>query len=130
VVAPSARGFGRSCGAPDSRTSPGCDRGWIHFADQRFEIRDTQYLLGLLADEGVTKPDRIGVSGVSYGGLQTAEFAFLHDQVRKPDGTFAPWRSPNGIPLHVAVAWMRWASGDLAYSLVPNGRLLSTGPAV
>ena len=25
VVLPSARGFGRSCGVPDSRTAPGCD---------------------------------------------------------------------------------------------------------
>ena len=80
VVTPSARGFGRSCGAADSRTSPECDRGWIHFADQRYELHDVQYMLGLLADEGVTDPQQIGVSGISYGGLQSAELAFMPDR--------------------------------------------------
>ena len=52
VVVPSARGFGRSCGVPASRT-PDCARGWLHLADQRFEARDVQHLLGLLVDQGV-----------------------------------------------------------------------------
>jgi predicted acyl esterase len=68
VVNYSARGFGRSCGAPDSRASPGCDRGWIHLADQRYEVRDTQHLLGLLVDQGVSRADALGVTGESYGG--------------------------------------------------------------
>src|SRR3954469_13819529 len=38
VLVPSARGFGRSCGVPASR-SAGCERGWIHVDDQRFEAR-------------------------------------------------------------------------------------------
>src|SRR3954468_8600525 len=38
VLVPSARGFGRSCGVPASRT-PDCARGWLHLADQRFEVR-------------------------------------------------------------------------------------------
>jgi pimeloyl-ACP methyl ester carboxylesterase len=130
VVTPSARGFGRSCGAADSRSSPDCDRGWIHFADQRYELHDVQYMLGLLADQGVTDPGRIGVSGVSYGGLQSAELAFMRDKVRQRDGTFVPWRSPKGKPMRIAAAWVRWASGELAYSLIPNGRLLSTDWAV
>jgi hypothetical protein len=67
------------------------------------------------------------VSGVSYGGLQSAEFAFMRDKVRKLDGTFIPWRSPKGKPMRIAAAWVRWASGELIYSLIPNGRLLSTG---
>jgi predicted acyl esterase len=79
VVNPSARGFGRSCGAADSRTSPGCDRGWLHLADHRYEIRDTQYLLGLLADQGITRPGAIGVTGVSYGGMQSLSLARLRD---------------------------------------------------
>jgi hypothetical protein len=48
VLVPSARGFGRSCGVPDSRTGA-CARGWLHVADQRFEVRDVQHLLGLLS---------------------------------------------------------------------------------
>ena len=54
VLVPSARGFGRSCGVPDSRT-PNCARGWLHLADLRFEARDVQYLLGLLVDRGVVR---------------------------------------------------------------------------
>ena len=49
VVTLSARGFGRSCGVPESRTA-GCERGWTHVADHRFENRDTQHLLGLLQE--------------------------------------------------------------------------------
>jgi predicted acyl esterase len=71
VVTYTARGWGRSCGAADSRTSPGCDRGWIHLGDHRYEARDTQHLLGLLVDQGVTSAATIGVTGVSYGGIQT-----------------------------------------------------------
>src|SRR6266851_6160996 len=63
----SARGWGNSCGAPASREDPGCKEGWLRLADQRYEARDTQYLLGLLADEQVTKPGAIGTTGISYG---------------------------------------------------------------
>ena len=59
VITPSARGFGRSCGAVDSRTSPGLrPRLGAHLADHRYEVRDTQHLLGLLADQGVIRPRR------------------------------------------------------------------------
>ncbi|HEX6583912.1 MAG TPA: alpha/beta fold hydrolase, partial [Thermoleophilaceae bacterium] len=79
VVNYSARGFGRSCGRPDSRTSPGCDAGWIHLADHRFEVRDTQHLLGLLVDQGVAKPGALGVTGISYGGIQSLNLARLRN---------------------------------------------------
>ena len=64
VVNPTARGFGRSCGATSSRT-PDCARGWIHLADQRYEARDSQHLLGLLADQGIARPGGLGVTGSS-----------------------------------------------------------------
>jgi fermentation-respiration switch protein FrsA (DUF1100 family) len=124
VVNYSARGYGRSCGAPDSRTSPGCDSGWIHLADHRYEGRDTQHLLGLLVDQGVTAPGAIGVTGVSYGGIQALNLARLRDRVRRPDGSFVPWRSPNGVPLRIAAAYPRWGASDLTYALQPNGRFL------
>jgi len=124
VVNYSARGFGRSCGAPDSRTSPGCDRGWLHLADQRYEGRDTQYLLGLLVDQGITRPDAIGVTGVSYGGIQTLNLARLRNRVRLQDGSFVPWTSPGGTPLAIRAGFARWAGSDLAYALQPNGRFL------
>jgi hypothetical protein len=123
VVNPTARGFGRSCGQVTSRT-PDCARGWIHLADQRYEARDTQHLLGLLADQGVARPGALGVTGISYGGGQSLELAFLRDRIRRPDGSFAPWRSPKGTPLSIAAAYPRWLWSDLAGALLPNGRFL------
>lgn len=122
VVVPTARGFGRSCGAPDSRTV-GCERGWTHVGDQRYEARDVQWLLGLLVDQGVARPDALGVTGISYGGGTSLQLAMLGDRVRLPDGATAPWSSPAGTPLAIAAAWPRWPWSDLADALVPNGRL-------
>jgi len=123
VVNPSARGFGRSCGAVSSRT-PDCARGWIHLADQRYEARDSQHLLGLLVDQGVAKRGALGVTGISYGGGQSLELAYLRNRVRNPDGSFAPWRSPGGVPLSIAAAYPRWPWSDLVNALLPNGRFL------
>jgi fermentation-respiration switch protein FrsA (DUF1100 family) len=120
----SARGFGRSCGKPDSRTSPGCDAGWLHLADHRYEARDTQHLLGLLVDQGVARADALGVTGISYGGIQSLNLARLRNRIRLPDGSFQPWRSPNGTALQIAAAYPRWGASDLTYSLQPNGRFL------
>ena len=124
VVNYSARGFGRSCGVADSRTSPECDRGWLHLADHRYEARDTQHLLGLLVDQGVTSASAIGVTGVSYGGIQTLNLARLRNRVRLEDGSFVPWTSPNGTPLSITAGYARWAASDLTYALQPNGRFL------
>ncbi|HZB05009.1 MAG TPA: CocE/NonD family hydrolase [Thermoleophilaceae bacterium] len=124
VVNYSARGWGRSCGTADSRTSPGCDRGWLHLADHRYEGRDTQHLVGLLVDQGVIRPDAIGVTGISYGGIQTLNLARLRNRMRLEDGSFVPWQSPAGKPLSIAAAWARWAASDLTYALQPNGRFL------
>ena len=124
VVNPSARGFGRSCGVPDSRTPPACDRGWLHLADHRYEARDTQHLLGLLVDQGVTRASAIGVTGISYGGIQTLNLARLRDRVRLEDGSFRRWRSPNGTPLSIKAGYARWGAADLTSALQPNGRFL------
>ena len=123
VVNTTARGFGQSCGAPASRT-PDCAQGWLHLADQRFEARDTQTLLGLLADQGIAKPGALGVTGISYGGGQSLELAYLRDRIRRADGSFAPWKSPKGTPLAIAAAYPRWPWSDLVNSLLPNGRFL------
>jgi fermentation-respiration switch protein FrsA (DUF1100 family) len=124
VVTYSARGFGRSCGRPDSRTSPGCDAGWIHLGDHRYEARDTQHLLGLLVDQGVAKPGALGATGISYGGIQSLILARLRNRIRLPDGSFQPWTSPAGTPLAIRAAYPRWAGSDMAYALQPNGRFL------
>jgi fermentation-respiration switch protein FrsA (DUF1100 family) len=128
VITASARGFGRSCGRLDSRTAPACDRGWIHLADQRYEVRDTQHLLGLLADQGLVRPKAIGVTGISYGGIQSLSLGRLRDRVRLPNGRYRPWRSPRGKQMRIAAAYSRWGASDLTYSLQPNGRYLDFRP--
>jgi fermentation-respiration switch protein FrsA (DUF1100 family) len=124
VVNHSARGFGNSCGAPASRATPACAQGWVHLGDQRYEVRDTQYMLGQLVDQGVAKADALAVTGVSYGGGQSMMLAYLNDRTRLPDGSFVPWTSPNGTPLQIAAAWPRWPWSSLVSSLTPNGRFL------
>lgn len=124
VVQYSARGFGSSCGLVTSRLDRGCDRGWSHLADVRYEPRDTQHLLGLLADAGVTDPQRIGVTGTSYGAGQSLMLATLRDRVAILDGSLVPWRSPAGTPMRITAAAPNWPWSDLASMLVPDGSTL------
>jgi fermentation-respiration switch protein FrsA (DUF1100 family) len=131
VVNYTARGFGRSCGkAEASAATPDClaRRSYIHLADQRWEARDAQHLLGLLADQRVSDPAALGVTGISYGGGQSIELAYLRDRIRRQDGSFAPWRSPAGRPLAIRAAYPRWPWSDLVDSLLPNGRYLDFRP--
>jgi fermentation-respiration switch protein FrsA (DUF1100 family) len=127
VVNYTARGFGHSCGGgPGADHSGACGKGYIRLADTRYEARDTQYLLGLLVDQRIARPDAVGVTGISYGGGQSVELAYLRNRIRLPDGSFVPWRSPKRVPLAIAAAWPRWPWSDLASSLLPNGRFLDT----
>jgi dipeptidyl aminopeptidase/acylaminoacyl peptidase len=48
---------------------------------RRYEVRDAQYLLGLLADEGVINPQEIGATGESYGGGMSVQLGSLKDRV-------------------------------------------------
>lgn len=126
VLMYTARGFGDSCGTAASRVdTPGCAKGWIELADQRYEIRDTDYLAGLLVDEGLVKPD-FAVAGLSYGGGQSLELAALKNRMRLPDGRLVPMVSPKRhIPMAVAAAYAMWPWDDLDTALVPNGHLSS-----
>src|SRR3954471_24234506 len=60
------RGLGESCGTQASRDADpaGCQNGYIHFADPRFEVRDAQELTAKLVDEGRFLPD-MGTQGAS-----------------------------------------------------------------
>ncbi len=129
VITPSARGFGRSCGVAASRTPGSCDRGWLHLADQRYEVRDVQHLLGRLVDERVVRADALGVTGISYGGIQSHSLARLRDRIRLENGSYRRWTSPAGRRLRIAAAWARWGATDLTSALTPNGRFLDTRKA-
>ena len=126
AIAYTARGFGQSCGSAQSRLMDpaGCAKGWIKLADTRYEVRDSQYLAGLLADEGIIDPQKIGATGSSYGGGQSMALATLKDRVMNADGTLSQWKSPGGKPLRIEAAAPVIPWSDLVYSLVPNGRTL------
>ena len=126
VLQITARGFGDSCGTPQSRIADpvGCQNGYLRLDDERYEAHDAQFAAGLLVDDGVADPNRIGATGESYGGGVSLELATLKDRVMNADGTLSPWTSPGGVPLHIAAAAPVIPWSDLDYSLMPNGRTL------
>ena len=121
VVTPTARGFGGSCGKDQAGTA-GCEQGWTRFGDIRYEVRDLQTLVGQLVDEGVADPRAIGSTGISYGGGFSTMLAFLKDRIRLPDGGYAPWTSPKGVPISLAAAWPRWMWSNGGAIFTRNGR--------
>jgi len=133
VLAITARGFGESCGSPESRQADpeGCAAGWVRLDDTRYEVRDIQTLAGLLADEGIVDGQRVGLVGGSYGGGVSVAGAVLRDRIMDVDGTLKPWRSPGGKSMRIAGAAPSATWTDLLYALAPNGRTLDylvTGP--
>jgi dienelactone hydrolase len=120
------RGINESCGSEASRLAggPGCATGWLHFAHAGVEVRDTQYLAGRLADDGVIDGRRIGVTGYSYGGGQSYMLATLRDRTVAADGSIVPWQSPQGKPMAIAAAAPVVGWSDLVSALLPNGRSL------
>jgi predicted acyl esterase len=121
-----ARGFGESCGTSAARGADpaGCAAGYVRFADVRYEVRDAQELAGLLVDEGLVQPTRIGAAGGSYGGAIALSLAALRDRKALPDGTLVPWTSRAGVPMQIAVAAPRITWSDFAYAMMPNGSTL------
>jgi acetyl esterase/lipase len=132
VLTYTARGFHGSCGQGPLQ-DPRCARGWMHLADRRFEVRDTQYLAGLLADVGVADPQKVAVTGGSYGGGQSLLLAMQGDRVAAvadasnpmtyDQATLIPWTSPwRQLPMHLAAVVPKYPWSDLVDSLLPNGR--------
>ncbi len=127
VFSMSDRGWGESCGAQDPdriSESSKCAAGYNHLMDDRYEVRDAQYLISVLADEGVAEAQKIGTTGFSYGGGISMALAALRDRVMLPDESLVPWESPEGKAMAIAAAVPQWPWSDLAYSLMPNGRTL------
>jgi predicted acyl esterase len=133
VVNFTSRGIMGSCGAALGDIIEGnglgtffCpDDDFLHFADTRYEIRDAQYLVGRLVDEGLAKPG-FAVTGESYGAGQTLEHAVLRDKMVLPSGRVVPMRSPKGVPMEVKAAVATAAWSDFVPAALNNGRQLDT----
>lgn len=128
VLQLTARGWGDSCGSAASReVDPKvCEKGYTHINDYRFEARDVQHAVGLLVDEGIADPDKVGVTGDSLGAGVSLELATLNDRVMNADGSLSPWTSPDGRPVHIAAAAPFAGWSDLVGALMPNGRTLDS----
>ena len=127
VFSMSDRGWGLSCGVADESRIKGeadCANGYNHLMDDRYEVRDAQYLIGELADEGLAQPKKIAATGASYGGGISVQLAALRNREMLPSGQLVPWTSPEGLGMEIAAAAPQWAWTDIAYSLAPNGRNL------
>lgn len=124
VLSVTDRGFWGSCGAlVPVKTGP-CENGYIRLMDNAYEVRDVQHLLGLLADEGLIDPQRIGASGGSYGGGMSIQLGALKNRVQLPDRSLIPWTSPDGTPMQIAATAPEYTWSDLQSSLQPNGSTL------
>jgi hypothetical protein len=126
VFSMSDRGWGLSCGAfdPQKEVEAVCKNGYNHLMDDRYEVRDAQYLMSILADEGIAEPKKIGATGASYGGGMSIALAALRNRTMLPNGALVPWESPEGKEMEIAAAVPQWPWTDLAYALAPNGRNL------
>lgn len=120
------RGWGSSCGGANLglEKTGACKKGYIRLMHNAYEVRDVQYLLGKLADEGVIDPQKIGATGGSYGGGMSLQLGALKDRVQMPDGSLVQWQSPNGTPMKIAATAPEFPWSDLAQSLMPNGSSL------
>jgi hypothetical protein len=117
------RGWGRSCGtAPRAAECAG--KGYIHLLSDAYEVRDAQYALGLLADDGVIDPQKIGATGGSYGGGMAIQLGALRNRTQLPNGTLIPWTSPLGKPMQIAATAPEYSWSDLDTALMPNGSSL------
>jgi predicted acyl esterase len=126
VFSMSDRGWGLSCGAGDEEGEgePECAQGYNHLMDDRYEVRDAQYLMSVLADEGLVAPTKIGVTGVSYGGGLSIALGALRNREMLPGGELVPWTSPEGTAMEIAAAVPQWSWSDISSALAPNGRNL------
>jgi len=119
VYSQTSRGFGYTCLLNPG--DPGCEKGYSHMMDFRYEVRDAQDILGLLADEDLIQPKKIAATGASYGGAMSMSLAVLKDRVMDMDGSLHPWKSPDGKDLEIAVAVPLATWTDFNYAMFPNG---------
>lgn len=123
VISITDRGWGFSCGGNSSGAkAPPCTNGYIHLMSNTSEVRDAQYLMGMLADDGVINGQKIVATGGSYGGAISAQLAALNNRTQLPNNTLVPWLSPvDSHPMSIAAALPEYTWSDLPQALMPNG---------
>src|SRR5205823_4595471 len=89
-----------------------------------YEVRDAQYLLGRLADDGAIDGQKIGAAGGSYGGAMALALGALRNRTQLSGGSLVPWTSPGGKPMQIAATTREFAWSDLDSALTPNGSTL------
>jgi len=101
---------------PRGSADPLEPRATLHLKSRDWEIRDTQWLAALVAATySDVDPNRIAVTGGSYGGIES----WL--QASQPTWTF-PHSLDEDLPvLNLQVAVAKYPSTDIAYGLGPNG---------
>src|SRR3954471_21336488 len=118
------RGWGASCGRT-MISDPRCaGKGYIHLMHDAYEVRDAQYALGQLADDGLISPDKIAATGGSYGGAMSIALGALRNRTQLPDGSLTPGTSPLGKPMAIAATLPEYTWSDLTTALTPNGSTL------
>jgi hypothetical protein len=85
-----------------------------------YEVRDVQYLLGLLADEGVIDPQAIAATGQSEGAGMSLRLGALKDRVEPPDHELVLWTARSGTPMSIAAIAPQAGWTDLAQAEWPN----------
>jgi hypothetical protein len=97
-----------------SRAPAGCvDKGYIHLMHNAYEVRDAQYLLGLLADDGAIDPQKIGATGGSYGGGMSIALGALRNRVRTRRHARRRGRAQLGKPMQIAATAPEFTWSDL-----------------
>jgi len=96
-------------------TSAELPNGTLHLKSREFEVRDTQWLAALVAASYDVDPQRVAVTGGSYGGGES----WL--QAAQPTWTFPHEQDPSLPVLELQVAVPKYPWTDLAYALAPNG---------
>ena len=130
VLTYTARGLWGSCGTPESRLPirSGCARGYIHLADVRYEVRDTQELIGRLVDDGLRGPRRHRRDRRLLRRRPVADarrVARPHDAARRH--RWSPGGVPPARPLRIAAAAPVIPWSDLITAAAPNGRVSANG---
>src|SRR3954462_1130131 len=107
------RGWGQSCGRALA-TDPRCvGKGYIHLMHNAYEVRDAQYALAQLADDGLIDPQRIGATGGSYGGGMSIALRALRRRTMLAHGSLVPWTSPLGKPMSIAATVPEFTWSDI-----------------